>query len=110
MKTFNLEEAAQFLKMNPEGLRRLAATGKIPGAKPGKCWCFLEEDLVNYVRSLYDHPCKVSQGVSNNRREEIWHSVNETMSRGLDYLTMEKEYNNLLGRQTKRRHKNCMIV
>jgi excisionase family DNA binding protein len=54
MKTFNLEEAAQFLKMNPEGLRRLAASKKIPAGKPGKCWCFLEEDLVNYLRSLYD--------------------------------------------------------
>ena len=60
----------------------LAASKKIPGGKPGKCWCFMEEDLVNYVRSLYDHPCKVSQCVSNNRREKIGHSVNETISGG----------------------------
>lgn len=99
MKTFNLEEAAQFLKMNPEGLRRLAASKKLPAAKPGKCWCFLEEDLVNYLRSFYDQPCKVSQGVSNNRRE-IWHSVKETISGGSDFLTVEKEYNDLLGLQT----------
>jgi excisionase family DNA binding protein len=109
MKTFNLEEAAEFLKMNPEGLRRLAATKKIPAGKPGKCWCFLEEDLVNYLRSLYDNPCKVSQGVSNNRREKIWHSVNEKISGGLDYLTVEKEYNDLLELQTNKRHRNCMI-
>ncbi|WP_010597645.1 helix-turn-helix domain-containing protein [Rickettsiella massiliensis] len=109
MKTFNLEEAAKFLKMNPEGLRRLAATRKIPAAKPGRCWCFLEEDLVNYVRSLYDNPCKVSQGVSNTRREKIWHSVNETRSGGLDYLTMEREYKNRLKQLTKQPRKNCMI-
>ena len=100
MKTFNLEEAAEFLKMNPEGLRRLAASKKISAGKPGKCWCFLEEDLVNYLRSLYDEPCKVSQGVSNNRREKIWHSVKETISGGSDFLIVEKEYNDLLGLQT----------
>jgi hypothetical protein len=100
MKTFNLEEGAQFLKMNPEGLRRLAASKKIPAGKPGKCWCFLEEDLVNYLRSLYDQPRKVSQGVSNNRREKIWHSVKETRSGGSDFLTMEKEYSDLLELQT----------
>ena len=58
MKTYNLEEAAEFLKMNPEGLRRLAANKKIPAGKPGKCWCFLEEDLVNYIRSFTIIPAK----------------------------------------------------
>ena len=47
MKTFDLDEAAQFLKMSAGGLRRLAASKKIPAAKPGRGWCFLEEDLVN---------------------------------------------------------------
>lgn len=55
-ENFNLEEAAQFLKMSSGGLRRLATSKKIPAAKPGRGWCFLEEDLVNYVRSLYEHP------------------------------------------------------
>ncbi len=36
MKTFNLEDAAEFLKMNSEGLWRLAASKKIPAGKPGK--------------------------------------------------------------------------
>ncbi|WP_218814174.1 helix-turn-helix domain-containing protein [Rickettsiella endosymbiont of Dermanyssus gallinae] len=109
MKTFDLEEAAQFLKMNPEGLRRLVANGKIPAAKPGKRWCFLEEDLANYIRSLYDQPCKIPQGVSNKRREKLWHSVNAITSGGSDFVKMEREYNYLLGRQTKQRRKNCMI-
>jgi hypothetical protein len=33
MKTLNLKEAAAFLKMTPEGLRRIAAKGEIPGSK-----------------------------------------------------------------------------
>ncbi|WP_218813326.1 helix-turn-helix domain-containing protein [Rickettsiella endosymbiont of Dermanyssus gallinae] len=102
MKTFNLEEAAQFLKMSPGGLRRLAASKKIAAAKPGRGWCFLEEDLVNYVRSLYDQPCnQISQGVSNNKRRKIWHSGNETKSGGFNYLTTEIKYRNLLGLPTK---------
>lgn len=52
-KTFDLKEAAEFLKMSPEVLRRKVAKGEVPGAKPGKCWCFYVEDLVEYLRSLY---------------------------------------------------------
>lgn len=53
MKTLDLTQAAEFLKMRPNVLRQKAAAGIIQGAKPGKCWCFLEEDLVAYIRSLY---------------------------------------------------------
>ncbi|HHG91039.1 MAG TPA: DNA-binding protein, partial [Devosia sp.] len=51
MNSMNLEEAADFLKMSAEDLRRKAKTGRIPGAKPGKQWVFLETDLVAYLRS-----------------------------------------------------------
>ncbi len=39
--------------MNPEALRQKAKAGVIPGAKPGKCWVFLEEDLAEYIRTAY---------------------------------------------------------
>lgn len=42
MKTLNLIEAAQFLKMHPEEVRRRAKSGIIPGAKLGKRWAFIE--------------------------------------------------------------------
>lgn len=51
--TLSLEEAAEFLRMNPESLRQRAKAGIIPGAKPGKCWVFLQQDLVNYIQSHY---------------------------------------------------------
>jgi excisionase family DNA binding protein len=53
VRTFDLKEAADFLKMTQEGLRRKAARGDIPGAKPGKRWCFRADDLGEYLRSLY---------------------------------------------------------
>ena len=36
MQTLDLHEAAEFLKMNPEVLRRKAKAGLIKGSKPGK--------------------------------------------------------------------------
>lgn len=53
MRTFNLHEAAQFLHMHPEEVRRRAKLGLLPGAKLGKLWVFLEDDLVEHVRSQY---------------------------------------------------------
>ena len=45
MKTFNLEEAALFLKLHPEEVRRDAKAGIIPGAKLEKRWAFIDDDL-----------------------------------------------------------------
>jgi excisionase family DNA binding protein len=36
-KTLTLKEAARFLKISPEALRRKANAGVIPGAKLGRC-------------------------------------------------------------------------
>ncbi|HDY84752.1 MAG TPA: DNA-binding protein [Methylophaga sp.] len=54
--TLNLEEAAEFLKMNIETVRRLAQDGRLPAAKPGKRWVFIQEDLASWLRSLYSQP------------------------------------------------------
>ncbi len=50
MKTLNLEETAWFLKVHTETVSRLAKTGQLPGAKIGRAWVFLEEDLIEYLR------------------------------------------------------------
>lgn len=99
IRTLDLQEAASFLKMTPSALRRKAANGEVPGAKPGKCWCFREDDLAEYLRSLYASPAKVSWG--DHDRRSLCHSTNETMFGGLTSATKEKEYENQLGLQTK---------
>jgi hypothetical protein len=53
MRTLSLVEAAKFLRMHPEELRRRAKIGAIPGAKAGRAWVFIDEDLAAYLRSLY---------------------------------------------------------
>lgn len=99
IKTLDLKEAASFLKMTPDALRKKAAHGEIPGAKPGKCWCFREDDLAEYLRSLYPKEAKASWG--DHQRRNQWHSTSETTPGGLSSATREKEYKKVLGLQTK---------
>ena len=101
LKTLNLKEAASLLHMSPEGLRRKAVNGEIPGAKPGKRWCFREEDLADYLQSIYPTPVKASWGVIKPRRRNIWRSTKEVISGGLISATVESEYNKALGLRTK---------
>jgi len=65
-KTLNVLEAAKFLKMHPETLRRQALAGEIPSAKPGKSWVFLEADLADWLRSQYRNRRQASQGEGGN--------------------------------------------
>jgi len=72
METLNLEQAAQFLKLHPEELRRRAKAGRVPAAKVGKCWVFIKSDLVDYLRSLYAVPRQALRVTSG--KEHICHS------------------------------------
>lgn len=53
MKTLGLKEAAALLLLAPESLRQMASAGKVPGARVGKRWVFLEGDLEEFIRSRY---------------------------------------------------------
>ncbi|WP_298193754.1 helix-turn-helix domain-containing protein [Metallibacterium sp.] len=66
MKTLSLPEAADFLKVHPEEVRRRAKQGAIPGAKVGRRWVFIEDDLAVYLRSLYRYDClERAEGILN---------------------------------------------
>jgi excisionase family DNA binding protein len=51
MATFGIEEAADFLRIERVYALKLAGQGILPGAKIGKAWVFLEEDLRDYLRN-----------------------------------------------------------
>ncbi len=72
--TLDLNEAAAFLKMSPEALRRKAKAGEIPGAKIGKQWCFFKHDLVAYLRSGYALSRQASQ---SGEEVAVCHSTDE---------------------------------
>jgi len=100
IKTLNLDEAAAFLKMAPEVLRRNTAKGKIPGAKPGGRWIFREDDLAEYIRSFYASNAKVLQGAVKINRSNKWHSTKEVTRGGSQSAAKETAYNNLLELRT----------
>ena len=64
MKTLDLKEAAQFLKLHPVTVQAKARSGEIPASKPGKRWTFVQDDLVTYLRSLYPDKWRTLQGDS----------------------------------------------
>jgi excisionase family DNA binding protein len=96
MKTLTLQEAAALLKMTSEGLRLKVIKGEIPGAKPGKCWVFSEDDLAEYLRSLYSSNAKTLQGVIESNRRKTWHFTKEVVRGGSVLATVDAEYNKLL--------------
>src|SRR4051794_28149876 len=101
MKSLGLQDAATFLRCHPEELRRRAKAGLIPGAKVGRAWVFLEDDLAAYLRSLYPQPRQALQVTL--RKEMECHFANAAVSGGSTSVPpTENEYGALLGLPTKR--------
>lgn len=50
MKTYDINEAADFLKVDRATALERAASGELLGAKIGRAWVFLESGLVEYLR------------------------------------------------------------
>lgn len=106
MNTLDLHQAAAFLYMHPEEVRRRAKLGLLPGAKPGKSWIFIEEDFVEYVRSHYAvrrQPLQVTPRKDASNHSTIAALRDGSISRGqeespLDILLREK-----LGSKSKNR-------
>ncbi|MDA8384318.1 MAG: helix-turn-helix domain-containing protein [Betaproteobacteria bacterium] len=72
MNTLTLREAAALLKIHPVTLLTKAKAGEIPGAKIGKCWVFVEIDLIQHIRSQYSR--RALQG--EHERSITCHSSN----------------------------------
>ena len=101
MKSLGLHEAASFLRMHPEEVRRRARLGLLPGAKPGKRWVFLEQDLADYLRRLYARPRQALQ-VMLGKEVETCHFADAGRSGGSTCsLPVENEYAALLGLTAK---------
>ncbi|MGH8647059.1 MAG: helix-turn-helix domain-containing protein [Gammaproteobacteria bacterium] len=103
MRTLDLQEAARFLRMHPETVRRMAVAGAIPSAKPGKSWIFIDVDLADWLRRQYSHCRQASQG------EEVGqcHSTDAEKSGGCVLAPpMDSEYSDLLRLPTAGRLRN----
>lgn len=95
--SLDLYQAADFLKMHWQTLRAKAKAGEVPGAKIGKRWVFLEEDLATHVRTHYS---------DRRPRSQVQHRVGDTLCCTSDQTRLtggavsrhrtDVEYNNLL--------------
>ncbi|VVD26558.1 DNA binding protein, excisionase family [Paraburkholderia dioscoreae] len=105
MRTLTLGEAADMLKMHPEGLRRRAKSGLVPAAKPGKQWVFLQEDLQNYLRSLYASNRQALQG--DHGSQKTWRFSDAVVPGGLiSPARAARELESLLAPKTSRKPKS----
>ena len=64
MKTFCIEEAADFLRVSTDTLGDMAATGVVPAAKIGRSWIFTDEHLESYVRDEVVKQTSLRRGIS----------------------------------------------
>jgi excisionase family DNA binding protein len=63
MNTLDLQQASDLLKLHPQTILQKARAGELPAAKLGKCWVFIEQDLIEWIRSQYTRPRQdVGQG------------------------------------------------
>jgi Helix-turn-helix domain len=109
MRTFGLGDAAQFLRVHPEELRRRAKAGQIPGAKIGRAWVFLEDDLASYLRSLY-RPSRQALQVTTLNKEGKCHFASVAVSGGSTSLVQgDNEYADLLGLPTSASRRSSTI-
>ncbi len=100
MRTLDLKQGAAFLKLHPEELRRRAKAGSIPAAKVGRAWVFLEDDLAEYLRSLYSQPRQALR-VTLGKEVDTCHFASEAQSGGSTSSTPTvDEYADLLGLST----------
>ena len=106
VRTLTLAEAASFLQISKEELRRRAKKGRVKAAKPGKRWAFLEDDLVAYFRSLYPEN---QAGISEN--DEATCSTDAGKRGGLTLPHQAaREFDAVLAQRIKPRHKNSMTA
>ncbi len=96
-RSLGVVEAAQFLRVHPEELRRRAKLGLVPGAKIGRAWVFLEDDLVTYLRSHYPSSRQALR-VTLGKEVDSCHFADAAASGGSTFaLQTESEYADLLG-------------
>ena len=102
MKTLDLKEAAAFLHLHPHTLEAKARAGEVPGAKPGKCWVFLEVDLADWLRAQYRAP-------KQEKGEEVCRSTSvgaSTGANGRSKNSAASQLEKLLARPTAKPRRN----
>ena len=110
MHTLDLIEAANFLKMHPESLRRKAKRGEVPSRKAGKQWVFVQEHLADWISGRYPEQgrlLRVIDGGKQPKGDKPCQSINAGKHGGYNSPHQTaSEYSALLGLKTNAKRKN----
>ncbi|WP_088916119.1 helix-turn-helix domain-containing protein [Granulosicoccus antarcticus] len=106
MITLDIAQAAELLKMSTGALSQKARSGIVKAAKPGRRWVFLEEDLIEYIRSLYRVQQHVPLVGCDLRNTQCQSTKGAPTGGSTSRLRRGKEYDALLGLKTRNKHKN----
>ncbi|PHV09987.1 multidrug DMT transporter permease [Chitinimonas sp. BJB300] len=109
MQTYSIKEAAKLLRCHPETLRQLTKQGKAPGRKVGRCYVYLEQDLLQYARGEYNPATRQALA----RKDTPCHSTYlKTPATGTlpSPRQAAKELDALLAQKSETRRKNSMIA
>ena len=100
METLDLGQASKLVKLHPSTVLAKARAGEIPAAKPGKCWVFIDIDLLDWLREQYtSNRQKVS---ANNNGERTCSLKERKVITGISSLPSKvKLYTDLLEPATK---------
>lgn len=98
MVSFDLIEAAAFLKMNAEVLRRKAKRGDVPASRVGKRWVFIREHLADYVSGRYTQHGRELRVIDGDKKQ-----CQSTNAANIGLFSSshqtDDEYKKLLGRK-----------
>jgi excisionase family DNA binding protein len=70
MKTLDIDECAEFLKVKSTVVSDMVGTGELPGARIGRAWVFLEDDLIDYVRTQIRNQRRERQSAQFEKRQD----------------------------------------
>lgn len=57
--SMDVQEAADFLLLHPDTVKARARCGEIPAYKPGRKWVFLQNELLDYLKTTArSHPAR----------------------------------------------------
>jgi len=102
MNTLDLKQASTLLNMHPMTLRRLAANGQVPAARAGRAWIFIEDDLLNWIRSQYPAEARAAGSTGENPCPSTDVQKNPTPTTGVDSQVLtESRFDDLQARRAE---------
>ncbi len=85
-KLLKAEEAATYLGVHVETIRRLARSGGLPAMKVGRGWRFRDDELIRWAKSRHEHS-KMIHVLAVDDEEPILRAIRRILANGHTRIT-----------------------